>query len=225
MPSGVSREPRSRVRARPARSALSTTNPGRRDGSISATMSATILLAISLLLVAACGMFVAAEFAFVTVDRNKVDRAVEERRPPGRRRAEALRTPLDPAVGRTGRHHRHQPGDRLPRRARHLPARRRTAHRRRRARGLGAPDLHRPRPGDQHRADRGVRRAGAEELRDRQADGDGPGDATLPCGRSPPPARSRSACSTGARTPSSAASASSRRRSCGRRAARPSSPA
>ncbi len=40
-------------------------------------MSETILLVISLLLVAACGMFVAAEFAFVTVDRGKVDRATE----------------------------------------------------------------------------------------------------------------------------------------------------
>ena len=41
-------------------------------------MTATILLVISLLLVVACGIFVAAEFAFVTVDRNRVDRAVEE---------------------------------------------------------------------------------------------------------------------------------------------------
>ena len=41
-------------------------------------MTATILLVISLLLVVACGIFVAAEFAFVTVDRNRVERAVEE---------------------------------------------------------------------------------------------------------------------------------------------------
>jgi magnesium and cobalt exporter, CNNM family len=40
-------------------------------------MTATLLLVISLLLVVACGMFVAAEFAFVTVDRTRVDRAVE----------------------------------------------------------------------------------------------------------------------------------------------------
>lgn len=40
-------------------------------------MTATILLVISLLLIVACGLFVAAEFAFVTVDRNRVDRAVE----------------------------------------------------------------------------------------------------------------------------------------------------
>jgi CBS domain containing-hemolysin-like protein len=39
-------------------------------------MTATILLVISLLLVVACGMFVAAEFALVTVDRNRVERAV-----------------------------------------------------------------------------------------------------------------------------------------------------
>ncbi len=66
--------------------------PGRSAyaGSIGATMSATILLAISLLLVAACGMFVAAEFAFVTVDRNKVDRAVED----GDRAAAGVQTAL-----------------------------------------------------------------------------------------------------------------------------------
>ncbi|MGI8645910.1 MAG: hemolysin family protein [Nocardioides sp.] len=40
-------------------------------------MTATILLVVSLLLIVACGLFVAAEFAFVTVDRNRVDRAVE----------------------------------------------------------------------------------------------------------------------------------------------------
>jgi len=36
-----------------------------------------VLLAIALLLVVACGIFVAAEFAFVTVDRTKVDQAAE----------------------------------------------------------------------------------------------------------------------------------------------------
>ena len=40
-------------------------------------MTPWILLGISLLLVAACGLFVAAEFAFVTVDRGAVDRAAE----------------------------------------------------------------------------------------------------------------------------------------------------
>ncbi|MBC9733968.1 hemolysin family protein [Nocardioides marmotae] len=38
-------------------------------------MTPLILLAIALLLVVACGLFVAAEFAFVTVDRTKVDQA------------------------------------------------------------------------------------------------------------------------------------------------------
>ena len=38
-------------------------------------MTEWLLLAASLLLVLACGMFVAAEFAFVTVDRSQVDRA------------------------------------------------------------------------------------------------------------------------------------------------------
>lgn len=40
-------------------------------------MSAALLLAASLLLVLLCGVFVAAEFAFVTVDRSAVDRAAE----------------------------------------------------------------------------------------------------------------------------------------------------
>jgi CBS domain containing-hemolysin-like protein len=51
-----------------------------------------LLLLLSLLLVAACGAFVAAEFAFVTVDRSSVERAAES----GDRRAQgtlaALRT-------------------------------------------------------------------------------------------------------------------------------------
>ncbi len=38
-------------------------------------MTAWLLLAAALLLIAACGVFVAAEFAFVTVDRSKVDAA------------------------------------------------------------------------------------------------------------------------------------------------------
>jgi CBS domain containing-hemolysin-like protein len=38
-------------------------------------MTEWILLGVSLLLIAACGVFVAAEFAFVTVDRGTVDRA------------------------------------------------------------------------------------------------------------------------------------------------------
>ena len=38
-------------------------------------MTAWILLAVALLLIAACGVFVAAEFSFVTVDRSKVEQA------------------------------------------------------------------------------------------------------------------------------------------------------
>jgi CBS domain containing-hemolysin-like protein len=41
-------------------------------------MTAWLLLAASLVLIAACGVFVAAEFAFVTVDRSKVEQAAAE---------------------------------------------------------------------------------------------------------------------------------------------------
>ncbi|WP_340540615.1 hemolysin family protein [Nocardioides sp. GXZ039] len=41
-------------------------------------MTPWILLGVALLLIAACGLFVAAEFAFVTVDRGAVDRAAAE---------------------------------------------------------------------------------------------------------------------------------------------------
>ena len=40
--------------------------------------TALLLLALALLLVLTCGMFVAAEFAFVTVDRSQVDKAAAE---------------------------------------------------------------------------------------------------------------------------------------------------
>ena len=40
--------------------------------------TALLLLGLALLLVLACGMFVAAEFAFVTVDRSQVERAAGE---------------------------------------------------------------------------------------------------------------------------------------------------
>ena len=36
-------------------------------------MTPWILLGVSLLLIAACGVFVAAEFSFVTVDRSRVE--------------------------------------------------------------------------------------------------------------------------------------------------------
>ena len=41
-------------------------------------MTAVLLLVVSLLLVLACGLFVAAEFSFVTVDRTKVDQAAAD---------------------------------------------------------------------------------------------------------------------------------------------------
>ena len=45
--------------------------------------TAWLLLALSLFLVALCGLFVAAEFAFVTVDRGAVERnAAAVTRPP-----------------------------------------------------------------------------------------------------------------------------------------------
>jgi len=55
-------------------------------------MTATLLLVISLLLVVACGMFVAAEFAFVTVDRNRVYRAAETGEPGAAGVQKALRS-------------------------------------------------------------------------------------------------------------------------------------
>src|SRR5215210_6664596 len=50
------------------------------------------LIALALLLVAACGAFVAAEFAFVTVDRAAVERAVEGGDSRARHVREGLRT-------------------------------------------------------------------------------------------------------------------------------------
>ena len=53
-------------------------------------MTEVLYLVVSLLLVAACGGFVAAEFAFVTVDRAGVDRAAES----GDKRAQGVQTAL-----------------------------------------------------------------------------------------------------------------------------------
>jgi CBS domain containing-hemolysin-like protein len=53
-------------------------------------VTAWLLLALALLLVVACGVFVAAEFSFVTVDRAQVDRAAEE----GDAAADGVRTAL-----------------------------------------------------------------------------------------------------------------------------------
>ena len=85
-----------------------------------------LLLAISVGLVLACGVFGAAEYSFVAVDRAAVEKAAGRGRPAGpggavRRCAVAVH----PALRRPGRRHPHQPGDRLPRRARdRQPARR-----------------------------------------------------------------------------------------------------
>ena len=53
-------------------------------------MTEVVYLLLSLLLVLACGGFVAAEFAFVTVDRAAVDRAAES----GDRRAAGVQSAL-----------------------------------------------------------------------------------------------------------------------------------
>ncbi len=53
-------------------------------------MTEVLLLLTSLALVLACGVFVAAEFAFVTVDRSAVDRAAEE----GHRAAQGVQSAL-----------------------------------------------------------------------------------------------------------------------------------
>lgn len=55
-------------------------------------MTSWILLATALLLIVACGVFVAAEFAFVTVDRNKVDQAAAAGDPGARGVQQALRS-------------------------------------------------------------------------------------------------------------------------------------
>ncbi|MDF9715290.1 HlyC/CorC family transporter [Nocardioides sp. ChNu-153] len=54
-------------------------------------MTEWILLAVSFLLIAACGVFVAAEFSFVTVDRGQVDRAAENGEPGAEGVQKALR--------------------------------------------------------------------------------------------------------------------------------------
>ncbi|WP_344200730.1 hemolysin family protein [Aeromicrobium alkaliterrae] len=55
-------------------------------------MTELILLAVAIALMFACGVFVAAEFSFVTVDRAAVDRAVQENRPGAVGTRTALRT-------------------------------------------------------------------------------------------------------------------------------------
>jgi len=55
-------------------------------------MTAWLLLGLAILLVLACGLFVAAEFAFVTVDRSQVDRAAADGDPAAIGLQKALRT-------------------------------------------------------------------------------------------------------------------------------------
>ncbi len=55
-------------------------------------MTEWVLLGISLLLIAACGMFVAAEFAFVTVDRGQVEKAAAAGEPGAEGVQRALRS-------------------------------------------------------------------------------------------------------------------------------------
>ncbi|NYD41955.1 hemolysin family protein [Nocardioides panaciterrulae] len=55
-------------------------------------MNAWLLIAAALLLIAACGVFVAAEFSFVTVDRSRVEQAAAEGDAGARGLQQALRT-------------------------------------------------------------------------------------------------------------------------------------
>src|SRR5688500_16924257 len=59
------------------------------DGS---SLTAWILLAAALLLIVACGVFVAAEFAFVTVDRSRVEQAATQGDPGAQGVLQALRS-------------------------------------------------------------------------------------------------------------------------------------
>ena len=144
--------------------------------------------------------------------------------PPRGRRPAGAAVAVDPAVRRPGRHHRDQPGDRLPRRAGDRRAARRPAGGGRGARGRGARRRDRDRPGRRDVAHDGLRRAGPEEPRDRRAARTA--RATQGFQRALHRRRwpGRSASSTARRTRSCAGSASSRRRSCARPAASRSSP-
>ena len=55
-------------------------------------MTTSILLILSVMMIAACGAFVAAEFSFVTVDRNQVEQAVAGGDPPAGRLQKTLRS-------------------------------------------------------------------------------------------------------------------------------------
>ena len=104
-----------------------------------------LLLLVALALIAICGLFVAAEFSFVTVDRATVERAASGGDAAAAGVQNALQDVVDPALGRPGGHHGDQPGRRLPGRAgdRHRWSRD-PLDGRRRARGMGLAHLGRP---------------------------------------------------------------------------------
>ena len=176
-------------------------------------MIEVLLILGALALVAACGAFVAAEFSFVTVDRGTVDRAVENGEPGAKGVQSALRSlstqlssaqvgitvtnlligyMAEPSIARLVDGPLESigiPEDVVP--------------------GIALGIALDPRDG----RDDGVRRARAEEPRDRQAAGDGQGRPGLPA-RVHARCRLRSSrSSTTPRTRSCAGSASSRRRS------------
>ena len=64
------------------------------------TVASLLLLALALALVAACGVFVAAEFSFVTVDRAQVDQDAAAGDASAQGLQKALRSPVHPALGR-----------------------------------------------------------------------------------------------------------------------------
>ena len=69
-------------------------------------LTAWLLLGVSILLVIAAGVFVAAEFSFVTVDRTKVAQAAAEGDASAAGVLQALRSLSTQLSGRPGRHHR-----------------------------------------------------------------------------------------------------------------------
>ncbi len=174
-----------------------------------------LYLTVSVALIAACGLFVAAEFALRHGRPGDVDRPL--RRAPAARRGAPPRAalPVDPAVRCPGRHHASptwpSASSPSPRSPTLLEARWRG--RRPGRRGARAS---RSRVGARLRdpAHHALRRAGAEEPRDRQPAGDGPRCPGFSAASPRLTAAGRSGCSTALPTRWCAASASSRRRSC-----------
>ena len=137
-------------------------------------LTAWLLLGVSLLLVVAAGVFVAAEFSFVTVDRNKVARAADDGDASAAGVQRALRslstqlsgaqvgiTITNLAIGFLAEPAISELID-GPLTATGLPE------------GAVAPDRGRDRADRQLAGDDGLRRARPEEPRDRPPDGDRP---------------------------------------------------